>query len=70
MDYIKLMYNSMVDAGGVGLAAVQVGLLKRFFISNVNGVGKVYVNPYILTYLGKPDWVKKDVYPSLDNLSL
>lgn len=55
-EYVRAMFLTMKDAGGVGLSAIQVGLPKRFFIMHPydhdNGFGTVVVNPVIKTYLG------------------
>lgn len=42
------MFCLMGSVGGIGLAAPQVGISKRFFIMNVNGVKVVAINPVIL----------------------
>lgn len=46
---IKDMIDTMYDMNGVGLAAVQVGILKRIFVVDIqDGNGyKVFVNPEI-----------------------
>ena len=47
---IQDMIDTMVELNGVGLAAVQVGILKRIFIVDIqDGAGyKVFVNPEII----------------------
>ena len=40
------MFDVMYDAGGVGLAAPQVGILRRFFIVHV-GAAQVFINPVL-----------------------
>jgi len=42
------MIAIMVRAGGVGLAAPQVGIKKRFFIIAYGGLTNVYINPEIV----------------------
>ena len=44
---IKDMLDTMYDADGVGLAAPQVGILKRLFVLDVyDGYGpRVFINP-------------------------
>ncbi len=37
----------MHDAEGVGLAATQVGILRRFFVATLDGEDRVLVNPVI-----------------------
>lgn len=52
---IQRMFELMYAADGVGLAAVQVGVLKRVFILNVTGRPqdeRVYVNPEIVSREG------------------
>lgn len=58
-DKIKMiiedMIETMYDANGVGLAAPQVGLLKRIFVVDIydeTGV-KVFVNPEIIEKRGE-----------------
>ena len=45
------MIGLMHDAEGVGLAATQVGILRRFFVCTLDGEDRVLVNP-ALTPLG------------------
>ena len=47
---IQDMIDTMVELNGVGLAAVQVGILKRIFVVDIqDGAGyKVFVNPEII----------------------
>lgn len=48
------MYETMVDANGVGLAAPQVGILRRVFIIWTEETGLIEcINPEILETLGK-----------------
>lgn len=51
------MFETMRDAGGVGLAAPQVGLSQRFFVMDVADEGKpnplVFINPEILRVEGE-----------------
>ena len=37
----------MHDADGVGLAATQVGILRRFFVATLDGEARVLVNPVV-----------------------
>ena len=49
------MYETMVDGEGVGLAAPQVGILRRIFIIDI-GEGKTeFVNPKIIKTKGKQE---------------
>lgn len=45
---IKDMFDTMYDADGVGLAAPQVGILKRLFVIDVGNGPIVFINPEIL----------------------
>lgn len=47
---IKDMIETMHHANGIGLAAVQIGILKRVFIADIqNGEGhRVFINPEII----------------------
>jgi peptide deformylase len=45
------MIALMHDAEGVGLAATQVGILRRFFVCTLDGEDRVLVNP-VVTPLG------------------
>jgi peptide deformylase len=46
------MLELMRDADGVGLAANQIGVLRRFFVFDDEGEGRVLANP-VLTRLGE-----------------
>jgi peptide deformylase len=46
------MIGLMHDAEGVGLAATQVGILRRFFVCTLDGEDHVLVNP-VVTPVGK-----------------
>jgi peptide deformylase len=46
------MIGLMHDAEGVGLAATQVGILRRFFVCTLDGEDRMFVNP-VVTPLGK-----------------
>jgi peptide deformylase len=41
------MIGLMHDAEGVGLAATQVGILRRFFVCTLDGEDRVLVNPVV-----------------------
>lgn len=46
---IDKMFNTMYKNNGIGLAAPQVGINKRFFIMDINSCGKkIMINPVIL----------------------
>ncbi|MCV4593686.1 peptide deformylase, partial [Escherichia coli] len=55
---VEEMFRLMYDAGGVGLAAPQVGISKRFFIMDVpqeDGSPNplVFINPEIIAVEGE-----------------
>ncbi len=47
------MYDTMVENNGCGLAAIQVGVLKRVVIVEANGLKLELVNPEIISKKGK-----------------
>jgi peptide deformylase len=47
------MIETMYDANGVGLAAPQIGLLKRLFVIDVGEGPVVFVNPEIVALSGE-----------------
>ena len=47
-ELIDDMFDSMYEANGVGLAAPQVGILKRVVVIDTDGTGHVLINPEIL----------------------
>jgi peptide deformylase len=51
------MFETMRDAGGVGLAAPQVGLSQRFFVMDVSDEGRsnplAFINPEIIRVEGE-----------------
>ena len=54
---ISDMIDTLYEADGVGLAAPQVGILKRLFIIDIyDGTGpKVFINPEILEMSGNQE---------------
>jgi peptide deformylase len=55
---VEQMFETMYDAGGVGLAAPQVGVSKRFFVMDThdpegNRDPKVFINPQIIHVEGE-----------------
>ena len=57
-DIVERMFETMYDAGGVGLAAPQVGISKRFFVMDThdfegNRDPKVFINPQIIRVEGE-----------------
>ena len=53
------MVGLMHDAEGVGLAATQVGILRRFFVCTLDGEDRVLVNP-VVTPVGKDTEVDQE----------
>lgn len=52
-ELVDDMFETMYHADGVGLAAVQVGVLKRIFVIDI-GEGKyVFINPVIVSKEGE-----------------
>ena len=56
--FVEDMFATMYDAGGVGLAAPQVGVSKRFFVMDThdpegNRDPKVFINPEIIHVEGE-----------------
>ncbi len=53
-ELIEDMFDTMYEANGVGLAAPQVGILKRIFIVDVTGEDPyLFINPKILETSGE-----------------
>ncbi|HYJ89816.1 MAG TPA: peptide deformylase [Pyrinomonadaceae bacterium] len=57
-ETIEQMFTTMYDAGGVGLAAPQVGISKRFFVMDVrdeegNLRPQTFINPQIIHIEGE-----------------
>lgn len=46
--FIRDMFQTMEEAEGIGLAAPQVGISKRVFVIEYNGMKSVYINPEII----------------------
>jgi len=59
----------MHDADGVGLAATQVGILRRFFVATLDGEDRVLVNP-VVTPVGSDVEVEQEGCLSLGPLRL
>ena len=53
MDLIDDMIDTMYEANGVGLAAPQVGILKRLVVIDVGEGPIVMINPYIVSTEGE-----------------
>jgi peptide deformylase len=63
------MIGLMHDAEGVGLAATQVGILRRFFVCTLDAEDRVLVNP-ILTPLGDDTELDQEGCLSLGRIRL
>lgn len=50
---IRDMFDTMYEANGVGLAAPQVGILKRIVVIDTDGTPYVLINPEILETSGE-----------------
>ncbi len=50
---VSEMFESMLEAKGIGLAANQVGILSRIIVVNVNGFSTEIINPVITKWSGK-----------------
>ena len=61
------MIGVMHDAEGVGLAATQVGILRRFFVCTIDGEDRVFVNPSV-TPVGKDTEVDSEGCLSLGSV--
>lgn len=46
------MYETMVKNGGVGIAGPQVGVLKRVFVIEIDGLKMEFINPTIIKQSG------------------
>lgn len=53
LTLIKDMLETMYEADGVGLAAPQVGILKRLFVIDIGDGPLVFINPEIIETDGK-----------------
>ena len=53
-ELIEDMFDTLYESGGVGLAAPQVGILKRIFVTDDTGENPlVFINPEILMSSGE-----------------
>ncbi len=50
---VRDLKETLADVQGVGLAAPQIGILRRVFVLNVDGEFKEYINPVILERNGE-----------------
>jgi len=64
---VDAMYETMYEAPGVGLAAPQVGVQKRFFVYDVGDGPAVLINPEVVEATG--EWTYEEGCLSLPGLS-
>ena len=64
---VDAMYETMYDAPGVGLAATQVGVQKRFFVYDIGEGPNVLFNPEVLEATG--EWNYEEGCLSLPGLA-
>ena len=50
---IRDMFETMYDAGGVGLAAQQIGVALRLFVMDCEGIKLVAANPEVISVVGE-----------------
>lgn len=80
---VQDMFDTMYESGGVGLAAPQVGVLKRIVVMDVDDQPYVLINPVILetsgeqtgyegclSYVGKSGIVTRPNYAKVKALDL
>jgi peptide deformylase len=64
---VEAMYETMYDAPGVGLAAPQVGVQRRFFVYDIGEGPNVLLNPEIVEATG--EWSYEEGCLSLPGLA-
>jgi peptide deformylase len=64
---VDAMYETMYDAPGVGLAAPQVGVQRRFFVYDVGDGPQVLLNPEVVDQEG--EWTYEEGCLSLPGLA-
>jgi peptide deformylase len=64
---VDAMYDTMYDAPGVGLAAPQVGVQRRFFVYDVGDGPHVLANPVVVETEG--EWLYEEGCLSLPGLA-
>ncbi len=55
-QFVKDMFETMVAAKGVGLAAPQLGVNKRLFVIEIENKHFVFINPKIVRAVGKENF--------------
>lgn len=58
IELLEDMKETCLKANGSGLAAVQVGVLKRIFVININGIYMEFINPVIIKTEGEQEEIE------------
>lgn len=58
IELLDDMKETVLSTNGSGLAAVQVGVLKRIFVININGMYIEFINPQIIKQSGTQEQVE------------
>ena len=58
IELLDDMKETVLSLNGSGLAAVQVGVLKRIFVININGAYLEFINPQIIKQSGEQHQVE------------
>lgn len=58
IELLDDMKETCLKANGSGLAAVQVGVLKRIFVISINGVYLEFINPIIIDQKGEQEQIE------------
>lgn len=64
---VEEMYGVMKKEGGIGLAAPQVGISKRIFVIEIDGVQMAFINPEIIEH--KDRYHSEEIFTSEGCLS-
>jgi len=64
---VKVLTRKMIDLGGIGLSANQLGLNYRVFVMGIDGHSTAVFNPEIIERIGEPETFKEGClsYPGL-----
>jgi len=64
---VKVLTRKMIDLGGIGLSANQLGLNYRVFVMGIDGHSTAVFNPEILEHIGEPETFKEGClsYPGI-----
>lgn len=58
IELLDDMKETVLKANGSGLAGVQVGVLKRIFVININGMYIEFINPKIIKTEGEQEQIE------------